>query len=455
MRVGIIRGDLPGPLFLADLEPTSQTNFPVDPAGQTRYVGRPTLAEVTTALASVPATIVGIGAIVFPLTIDGTNDTLLLKELASAGFTTVTLAHAVYANITTLRAAVNAALVAAGLATRAPVLSATRLVLVGPTGAGAYLANDTVLHGSTANTDLGLPDGASWTVPAAAAAITALLPVGGPLDVSTGTLATAVCPILTAAQILAIQDAIAPHFVDTDVAIKSFEVGNLAGYLSPTFVPDPHRVPTMTPGAAITVVQDDGVSLFTAALPMITAAVHNVPNAGDITITGVGMAVTERDETVVHVTDPTTGVTLRLEQKRIRSTLSGGTQGVVTPTSIVIPKSLLIPPGSATSLGAAAGALVSLSYTSLANSNYGAAGTVTALSNGIATVAGLARMNTRMVGKYLTIGNAASARNNGVFRITEYVSAVSVKVENLYATAPDANNGALVWKVGGVVFVTT
>ena len=43
MYVGVIRGDLPGPLFLADLEQTSQTNFPTEPFGQTQYISRPNL----------------------------------------------------------------------------------------------------------------------------------------------------------------------------------------------------------------------------------------------------------------------------------------------------------------------------------------------------------------------------------------------------------------------------
>ena len=51
MRVGVIRGDLPGPLFLADLEPTSQTNFPVDPAGQTQYAEYPNSTVLTNFLA--------------------------------------------------------------------------------------------------------------------------------------------------------------------------------------------------------------------------------------------------------------------------------------------------------------------------------------------------------------------------------------------------------------------
>lgn len=366
MRVGIIRGDLPGPLFLADLEPTSQTNFPTEPAGQTRYVSRPNTTTVGAALASAKAAILGTGAISFPLTIDGTNDTLLLKDHSSAvAFTTVTIAHAAYASLTTLLVAVNAALVAAALNITAPSgLSTTRLILVGSvTGPGAYVALDTVAHGSTGNTDLGLPNGATWTVPSAAATITALLPVGGPLDVSSGTMASTVSPLLTAAQVKAIADSIAPQFVDTDVAVKSFLVGNMSKWLSASFVPDSNRLPAMTPGAAITVVQDDGTSLFAATRPTISGSVHNSPNAGDITIAGTGLGNVEWDAVKVKISNATTGAVVVLDQKVIETTVTGGTTGLVSATSIVIPASLLHGLG-------VVGSVVQVKFTSLASNRF-------------------------------------------------------------------------------------
>jgi hypothetical protein len=315
------------------------------------------------------------------------------------------------------------------------------------------------------------------------------------------------------------------------VAIKSFEMGNLAGLRSLGYVPDPHRVPAMTPGPAIYVVQDDGVSLFAAAMPMITAAAHNTPNAGDITITGVGMANTERNDTVVDIIDPATGVKISLPQQLITSTIADSvpltgtfsvtngsavvtaslsqaglllagnkvvfaqqpnvlyevstvvtttvtltapytgisnplttakhpiTQGVVTPTSIVIPSDLLVPTGSTTSMGAAAGVLVALRYTSLANGNYGGSLTVASVTDaGVATITGLARMNAYSVGKKLTLSGGAVAGNNGTFWITVVVSPTSVKIQNLYADATDGNNAAasFLWSESApVVFITT
>lgn len=51
MRIGVIRGDLPGSLFLSDLEPTSQEN-PSQGKGQTRYLARPSLTALNAYFAS-------------------------------------------------------------------------------------------------------------------------------------------------------------------------------------------------------------------------------------------------------------------------------------------------------------------------------------------------------------------------------------------------------------------
>lgn len=255
MRVGIIRGDLTGPLFMADLEPTSQTNFPTEPAGQTRYVSRP-----------------------------------------------------------------DATVIAAYLAAEGLVASATGL-------------------------------------------ITATLPVGGPLDVSSATI-TGVAGLggATAAQVTALADLIAPKFVDSEAAIKSFQVGNLASYRSANFNPDPNRLPAITDGAAIAVVADDGSTPFAAPLPTISGAASATPNAGDVTITGTGLGSSEWNATKVKFTDVSTGHVTVLDQAVIAATLTGGTQGSVAATSIVVPASL-IPT-------IAAGDTVQVLYTSRASNRF-------------------------------------------------------------------------------------
>ncbi len=344
MRVGVIRGDLPGPLFMADLEPTSQTNFPTETAGQTRYVSRPDLTAVGEALAVAPAVIVGNANITFARVIDGTNDTLLLNTDGTGSFTTVTIAHASYATRVTLLAAINAALVVAGLDIEA--IAGTTSVRISlqttGTGAGTTIRLNTIGGGSSANTALGLPNGLTWLVPSAASAIASFLPVGGPLDVSSATILSTVSPVLDGTQVDAIADAIAPQFVDSIVAIQATLHGNIAGYLLSTYNPDPTRLPPIVNGAAITVVTDDGSTLFTPPTTAVSGAASDTPNAGDVTITGVYLATTEWNSSCkVKFTDVSTGLTAVVEQVMINATVSGGTTGSVSDTSIVVPASLI------------------------------------------------------------------------------------------------------------------
>ena len=365
MRVGVIRVDMPGPIALMDLETVSQFNPPTEPLGQERRFGRPDATLVGTAVAVIPAGLQGTvdlpaGA---PITINNGNHTLRARKAALDAFTVVTVANAVYATAATLTAAVNTAITAAGLAATARLDDTGHFLILqsNTLGVGSYIEIDTVGNGSTFNAVAGFgAGGGNFTVPTVAATITALLPVGGPLDVSSATLDTTLGQGATDAQLTAVADTIAPHFVNTDVAIKSFQVGMLKGYRSASYNPDPFRIPALPNGAAVTVVQDDGTSLFVAALTVVTGAAHNVPNGGDITITGTNLGLAEVDATVVRVYSSDLSTFVKLYQKVIRTTLTGGTQGSVAPTSIVIPASLL------NTLGVA-GSKVQVQYTSLAS----------------------------------------------------------------------------------------
>jgi len=361
MRVGVIRGDMPGPVSIMDLETVSQYNPPTEPEGQERRIGRPDTTVVGAALAVIPAGSQGTVNVSGGAAITGLNNVLRAKVSASAGFTVVTVGIAVYASGTALVAAVNAALATAGLAATAR-LNGNFLVLQSNTpGVGSYLNIDSVANGSTFNTPVGFAVGGEvTTVPTAAAVITATLPVGGPLNVSTATLVATVGDGGTAAQLSGLADSIAPHFVETDVAIKSFQVGMISGFRSASYNPDTRRVPAIVNGAAISVVQDDGSTPFVAPLTVITAAASGAPNAGDITITGTNLGDPEVQSTVVKVTSADGATTVKLYQAVIQATLSGGTQGSVAATSIVIPASLL------NGLGVA-GSRVIVQYTSFAS----------------------------------------------------------------------------------------
>jgi hypothetical protein len=155
MRVAVIRGDLPGPIFIADME--SKVHNPmVGPAGQQRYLSRPD-----------------------------------------------------------------------------------------PVRIAAYLTSQSLSASATA-------------------LITATVPVGGPVDVSSATIkGVSGLSGASATQVTALQDLLAPQFYESQNAKDSFNLGNLKKFRSASFNPDPRRVPAFTNGAAIVVVMDDGVTPFT------------------------------------------------------------------------------------------------------------------------------------------------------------------------------------------------
>jgi hypothetical protein len=351
MRVGVIRGDLPGPILLADLEPVSRYNPPTEPRGQERYISRPTQASVEAALSGANgagATIEGSdisGA--FPITINAGNDDLLVKTSATAvGFTTVLVPQATYTTLASLLTALNSVLLSLDILARAGTGSGDRVGLEYAPGVDSYLEVD-VTANSVANAPLGFPNGVVRTMPSAADFITDCLPVGGPLDVSTGTLngvgagtnanALSLTPTSRGAQ-TAMAGAIAPQFLETGIAVDCFLIGNMAELLSANFNPDSRRTPPITNGAAITVVQNDGVSLFTATLPTITTATLNTPGAGDVTIAGTGLGNAERNETMLKFA----GDVVRTITQQVLE-LGGGS---VSATAIVIPAALI--PAAAT-----------------------------------------------------------------------------------------------------------
>lgn len=363
MRIGVIRGDVPGGVTLQDLETISQRNPTTEPEGQTRHIDRPLPDTVDGALPA--STLLGTADISGGATVVvATSDDLKVKTASGDPFVTATIAAAAYGSGQDLVDAINVALLAAPSTVVASLdETGTYLVLSSPdVGEGSYIEVDSSGGGSNANAILGLPGGGgSFTMPDAPTVIAALLPVGGPLDVSDATVDATVGEGLTQAERDALADTIAPQFVETDVAIKSFQVGMISGFVSATWNPDPNRLPPIADGAAIEVVEDDGVTAFTAPLTAITSATADSPNAGDLTIAGTNLGVVEEeDQTVVRVTNPATGVSVRIQQQIIIATNTGGTQGSVAPTSIVIPASLL------NGLGAADNE-AQVQYTSLAS----------------------------------------------------------------------------------------
>lgn len=349
MRIGVIRGDLPGPIHLQDLEDVSQYNPAMEPRGQDRYVSRPSVAELETVLAhptfGAGATIEGSDiAGSFPLAIiAANNDVLRIRKSSTGSYTVITVPAAVYADFAALLAAVNTVLAGTGIVARQGTGAGTRLALESQTrGVTSYLGIDSVVNGSTFNTPAGFGAAAVVrTMPSAAAFILACNPVGGALNVSaaainavgatTNTNALSLIPSARGA-VDALAEAIAPRVVETYVAIDSFLTGMLSQYRSASFNPDSRR--GLTNGAAISVVQDDGSTPYAPTLPVLTLANLDAPVPGALTLTGTGLGSYESKDTVVKVSGPTINKTLA-------QTVIEGAGGTVADTSIVIPASLL------------------------------------------------------------------------------------------------------------------
>jgi hypothetical protein len=366
MHIGVIRGDLPGPILLAGLEPVSQYNPPTEARGQEVYISRPTTGEIEAVLADATvgagACINGIGDLsgAFPITItNGVDDNLRFRLAgAPAPFVDVDIAAGAYANITDLLAAVNTALANASVAVTAflsvsPGGADQRITFESDTkGVGSFVELDSVAGGSTANAPLLTPDGQIRTMAPATDFIADCLPVGGPLDVSTATinavggagtnlLSLLYIPVARGTQ-AAVANAIAPQVGDTPVAIDSFIAGDLSQLLNANFNPDPRRVPPLVAGAAIEVSQADGTTPFAAAVPAITSATLDTPAVGDVTIAGTDMAAqgdpqAERSETTVKFIGAGTppGGDMVLTQAIIEAN-----GGFVTATQIIIPLNL-------------------------------------------------------------------------------------------------------------------
>lgn len=353
-RIGVIRADV-SPLQIDDLEQVSRHNPSTEPSGQERVVRRPTVAEVEAVLADetsgAGAAIEG-GTISFNLVVGAGNDAIRLRTAASDAFVVYLIAQTTYTALADLVTAINVAISGSGI-TCAENRAGDGIILESDTkGVDSYVESDTVANGSEANTDLAITNGEVRTMVPAATLITDTLPVGGPLDASGATIeasgaataASSLAPIPVARGTTeAVADAIAPQFFETAVFIESFQVGTISGFASASFNPDSRRVPPLADGAACEVVEDDGSTAFTAALPSITSATLDSPGAGDVTIAGLNMGSagdpnSETQETVVKFSGTGTprGGDLVIPQALITATAGG----VVSATSIVVPAAL-------------------------------------------------------------------------------------------------------------------
>ena len=363
MRVGIIRGDLPGSLFLGDLEVISQYDPAIEAPGQTYYVTRPTMEEVAQVLADVHhgagATLEG-GNIAgtLPITITALNQTLAIRKLASLGYTTVLVPTGVYATVASLVAAVNSVLPSDFIA-RVGVDAGTLAIEATLRGVNSWLQVAAVAT-STFNVPANFPATATIrTMPTATDYIAVCNPIGGPLDVSEATIKSVGAGTSTNALDLipasrgttaTMADTIATRLIETPTAVMSVSVGSLSEYLNLNYNPDSRLVPPLPNGAAIAIVEDDGVTPYVVPPTFIASAVIG---GGHLTITGTGLGSNELiNTTTVKITG---AVNKTLEQAAIKH--AGGT---VAQNLVILPLGVIA--------GVAAGTCkVQIKYRSLAS----------------------------------------------------------------------------------------
>lgn len=269
MRVGIVRTDLPGAIYLQDVENTSQRNFSSQPRGQSRnfrYASDALLTGVlnTYAFLSLRGSNTGATADTDP------NDTLRIRASATQPYSVITVTASDTAAKAAIANELNIAFQNAALPFVASVVGTNQIQIdtVAPnSGPGALLDIDTVANGSTLNTALGLTDGATLTGLTLTALRTAVYPTSVTINVATATItALSTFTNLTTAQQTALVDgiaeAVAPQLTETGPVLRSFAYGTISKLTDTSFQPGGARG-GLVAGLAAAVVADDGSTPFT------------------------------------------------------------------------------------------------------------------------------------------------------------------------------------------------
>lgn len=275
MRAGIVRTDLGKGVYIADIESRSQPSYSASKNGQSRQLRRPTDAELTAAIASVPAPVQITGTNT-AATVDTTSDrTLRIRTSPIAAYNVIDVtANAALAK-TTIRDELNAAFAAAGLALSASIVGTNQIRITSTgTNAGptAYIQIDSVANGSTLSTAVGFTVGGVTAQGVALATLLAAIkaavyPTSTTINVAQATIvgANAGFALLSGGNqtVLAtkVADLVAPKLIETGDVMRSFAIGVLSKLRSATYRPDGDRVGLPT-GVAIAVVDDDGSTVF-------------------------------------------------------------------------------------------------------------------------------------------------------------------------------------------------
>ena len=352
MFIAVIRRDLEKAIFLADVEPKSLANPTTESwKGQDRYLSPPDPVAIAAYLTvqsnisvepllSASGWTLGIGWTGSYDSFTHSSGTATLANSIAAVATkvyslVVTISHRTAGTVAVTFGGVSTGSISVTTTTPITASNTNSLVATPSTDFDGTISLTLTRVGST------IPLTGTTAAAMAAALIAATIPsyTGGALplspvryDIRSATIKAAGTgspglTLATSAQVAALQELLAHHFVETDVVKKSFMNGNIRGYLAPTFNPDPRRggigqppnkLP-LTPGQAILALADDGITFSTVPEPIITSA---VVAGGALTIGGAPTA----GITIVKVV-ATTNVALTGEQT---------IDGVLTSTNRVL-----------------------------------------------------------------------------------------------------------------------
>jgi hypothetical protein len=268
MRVGIVRSDIQK-IFLNDIESRSQRCYSKEPPGQTRYLHKPSDAELLAVLnAYANLTIRGADVAAAVATDAVATDNKINFRTSPTG-TFVQIAVTVGGAVlkTQIVTDLNAGFATASLPLVARISGVNRITIDTTTkGPGAYVEISAALPAAgTLHTILGLAAVATTGLSVTNLKL-AVYPTAVTINVAPATInaLSTFSLMTTAAQTaldVAIADVVAPRFVETGMALLSFAYGNLSKM----------RVATFWPGGAhwghpagicAAIVEDDGSTVF-------------------------------------------------------------------------------------------------------------------------------------------------------------------------------------------------
>lgn len=268
MRVAAVRTDI-GKVYLSDIENRSQRNFSSEPAGQSRYLSKPTDAALLAVLTTY-GLLTRLGSDTAG-TVDTTvaNGTKLNIRVGTSGaYTQVTVTSSATLTKAQVAADLNSAFVSASLPLVARVTAATKIAIDTTSGSSSAHIDISASSPSTGalHTVLGLATGATTGLTVAALK-TAVYPTSVTVDVSTGTIAALstfanLSPTAQAALVTAVADLVAPQLVETGPVLLSFAYGVMSKLRSASFQPGGARV-GLPAGVGVAIVANDGSTPYT------------------------------------------------------------------------------------------------------------------------------------------------------------------------------------------------